>query len=146
MAVDMSGRLAVASSSFVFKLAKVKFWRLARLQRARRGLLMEAGVILCCARFMLQLLPFRRLTWLFTFPLRRSLDSTREHRELHKNIRWAIECAAAHLPGETVCFPRAIAAQIMCRRRGMNTTLFYGAALDSSAKLTAHVWVQDGAI
>jgi hypothetical protein len=52
--------------------------------------------------------------------------------------------AAWFLPGDTVCFPRAIAAQMILRRLGMGTTLYYGAATMPERGLTAHVWLQDG--
>jgi len=43
-------------------------------------------------------------------------------------VRWAIWTATRHQRERVVCFPRAIAAQAMLRRRGVSTTLYYGAA------------------
>lgn len=44
-----------------------------------------------------------------------------------------------------VCFPRTFAAQAMLRRRGVTTTLYYGATTRADAgKLLTHVWLQDG--
>lgn len=53
---------------------------------------------------------------------------------------------ASHvLPFKIVCFPRGFAAQAMLRRRGITTTVYYGAASRSGRGLVTHVWVQDGA-
>jgi hypothetical protein len=42
-----------------------------------------------------------------------------------------------------LCFQQGIAAQLMLRRRGIPSVLFYGAAQDELAGLFAHVWVRD---
>lgn len=65
-----------------------------------------------------------------------------ERELLCRQVSSAVERMAGLLPGKTVCFPRGIAVQAMLRRRGIGTTLYYGARDDG--KLTAHVWVQDG--
>jgi Transglutaminase-like superfamily len=62
---------------------------------------------------------------------------------MREDIRWAVEGVAERLPGKTVCFPRAIAAQAMCRSRGVSATLYYGAATFPSTGFSAHVWVLD---
>jgi hypothetical protein len=61
---------------------------------------------------------------------------------VRSDIRRAIVGASRRLPG-TVCFPQAIAAQAMLRRRGISTTLVCGAATHRIAGLQAHVWVLD---
>jgi hypothetical protein len=76
------------------------------------------------------------------YPLARKAPEEPERSLLRKEIAEAISAGAARLPGQTVCFPRALVAQFMCRRRGIDATLIYGAAISDG--LTAHVWVQDG--
>ena len=44
-----------------------------------------------------------------------------------------------------MCFQQGLAAQLMLRRRGIPSVLYYGAAQDGSG-LHAHVWVRDGDI
>ena len=50
------------------------------------------------------------------------------------------------VPWRALCFEQGLAAQIMLRRRGIASTLYYGAAPDKAEGLSAHVWVRDGAI
>ncbi|MDX9956791.1 MAG: lasso peptide biosynthesis B2 protein [Anaerolineae bacterium] len=120
---------------------------LRRFQRqpvARRTLLIEAAMYLLLARLALHVLPFRRIAAWLNRPPRRTELAGEGRERIRKEVIWAIEQAAKQLPGETVCFPRALAAQAMLRRRGISTTLYYGAATLPERGLTAHVWVQDG--
>lgn len=118
--------------------------RFLRLRRQRRLLFFEAYMCLIWARLLLRFLSFRRLISFFSTPLRKTAPASVVREELREDVCWAIERGARALPGETVCFPRAIAAQLMCRRRGIDTTMYYGASVDPVAGLIAHVWVQDG--
>jgi hypothetical protein len=112
----------------------------------RRRLLLEAFLYLVWARLMLRALPFRRLTRFFNrSSFKQSPLTGPEREQLRRDVRWAINRAAEHLPGETACFPCGIAAQAMCRRRGVSATLYYGAATLPVKGLAAHVWVLDGA-
>jgi hypothetical protein len=116
-----------------------------RQSPSRKMLFLEACVHLGWARLLLKIFSFRRLTWAFSSPLRKTVLSSAEREQLRRDVCWGIERAADLLPGKTVCFPRGIAAQIMCRKRGIDSILYYGAAVDPLTGLTAHVWVQDGA-
>jgi len=116
--------------------------KLASIPPARRRLLLEAGRSLILARLLLRFISFQRLANTFSrkTPLMEIEGQTRIL--LCQEIRSAVERMSELLPGKTVCFPRAIATQAMLRRRGVSTTLYYGARDDGS--LSAHVWVQDG--
>jgi hypothetical protein len=48
------------------------------------------------------------------------------------------------MPWRTLCFQQGLAAQLMLRRRGIPSVLYYGAAQDDLNGLYAHVWVRDG--
>lgn len=109
-----------------------------------RLLLTEAFVVLAVARILLIAVPFRRLVGLFSPGCEAQRADALNRERQRRQIAWAIGRAALHLPGQTVCFPRGIAAQIMCRRRGIDTTLYYGARTLPGLGLTAHVWVLDG--
>ena len=67
-------------------------------------------------------------------------------RRLNKvqRIRWAIITTAARVPWRALCFQQGLAAQLMLRRRGIPSVLYYGAAQDDGNGLYAHVWVRDG--
>jgi len=111
----------------------------------RKRLLLEAWLYLIWARLMLRLMPFRQLTKFFNRSSAGHIVlADAERRRLRQDVRWAIERASERLPGKTACFPRGIAAQAMCRKRGVSATLYYGAAIPPAKGLTAHVWVLDG--
>jgi len=118
--------------------------RFLRQPSAHRALLIEATVYLLLARLGLRVRPFRRIAAGLKRPTRRTELTGEERERIRKEVGWAIERTARHLPGETVCFPRGLAAQALLRRRGISTTLYYGAATLPKRGLTAHVWVQDG--
>ena len=121
------------------------FKRFLEQPTARRWLILEALWCVLLARALLLLIPFRRLTTTFKRELPgKPSPGGPERQRLRADIRWAIELVSARLPGETTCFPRAIAAQTMCRRRGISAVLCYGAAPLPGKGLSAHVWVLDG--
>jgi hypothetical protein len=122
-----------------------RFSRFLHHSRLRQTLFVEACFRLVAAKLLLRLLPFRYLTPLFTPPLGRMAPDGPERERLREDIRWAVNRATTFLPGKTVCFPRGIATQCMCRKRGINTILYYGAQVSPTIGLAAHVWVQDGA-
>jgi hypothetical protein len=141
--------------------------RFRGFSRLGRPYLLEMIFYLFAARLALRVIPFRWLTWFFELPPRRPADTFAERERLRvrskvpyetckneiigterarfrKGVRWYIKEASWFLPGQTVCFPKAIAAQAFLRRFGMGTTLYYGAATLPERGLTAHVWLQDG--
>ena len=113
--------------------------------KLRRGALqLEAAWLLVAAKIALRLVPFARLAPLFERPTRVPQRVGEARTQTIGAVRNAINRAARRLPGEYVCFPRGIAAQAMLRRRGVATTLIYGAATLPGQGLTGHVWVMDG--
>ena len=120
-----------------------RFWRLSWQDRF---LLLEAVFCLAVAGFAVAVLPFRYVGLLAARPVRR-LDLPR-HARLNKvkRIRSAIISTAARVPWRAMCFQQSLAAQLMLRRRGIPSVLYYGAAQDDLSGLYAHVWVRDGDI
>jgi hypothetical protein len=121
-----------------------KIRRFLQQPKQRRTLFIEAYWRLAWARLLLRFLPFRRLTRFFNHPLPKTVLSMAQRQQLRCDVSWAIDRASVYLPGQTVCFPRGIAAQLMCRKRGIDTIMYYGAAIDPVLGLRAHVWVLDG--
>lgn len=148
-------------------------WLLERIAKFRtlptivRLTLLQVIFFLVVARLALRLVPFRYLTWFFERPPKRPADTFAKRKQIlaaslikyticqdeitdserewfRMGVQWITDLAVWFLPGETVCFPRAIAAQEYLRRLGMGTTLYYGAAILPERGLTAHVWLQDG--
>jgi hypothetical protein len=141
--------------------------RFRRIPARARPYLLEAMFYLLVARLALRVIPFRRLTRFFERPPRRPLETFAERQRIgvsaripftaghdeitetererfRRRVQRQTNLAAFFLPGETVCFPRAIAAQVILRRLGIGTTLHYGAATVSDRGLTGHAWLQDG--
>lgn len=116
----------------------------SRAALRRRALYFEAALWLVFARLALRVVPFARLAPLFEKPARRRELSGPARQQTILAVRRAVFRSARILPGRTVCFPRGIAAQAMLRRRGISTTLIYGAATLPNQGLTGHVWVMDG--
>ena len=108
------------------------------------GLVTETVIHLLLARFALACLPFRRIAWLISRQSRRPELSGRERRLARVTVNRAIFYVWKHFPMKTTCFHRALAAHLMLRRRGVSTTLHYGAATLPDRGLTGHAWLQDG--
>ncbi|MEO5972890.1 MAG: lasso peptide biosynthesis B2 protein [Sphingomicrobium sp.] len=60
-------------------------------------------------------------------------------------IRRAIRAWSRRLPWRTKCFEEGVTAHWLLRRRGFQSTLYYGAAT-IDGELKAHVWVRSGSV
>jgi len=104
----------------------------------------EAASYLTAASLAIRFVPFRRLIPLFTRALPCAEVTGPERMRAIADVRYAVLSAAALLPNRPVCFPRAVAAQAMLRRRGVGTTLHYGVNTAPDRGLNAHVWLTAG--
>ena len=120
-----------------------RFWQLPWRDRL---ILAEAFFWLSVARPATAVLPFRRIANLAACRTSRQWPSADDRNTIIQRTRWAIHAAAKRVPWKALCFQQGIAAQVMLRRRGIASTLYYGAALDQGDELSAHVWVRDGDI
>jgi hypothetical protein len=113
-------------------------WR--ALSPSRRWLLVEAFATLLAARCSLVLLPVR---WIF-----RWLESPPHHpaapdsSETVEDIRWAVLTVARYGPLLFVCFPQALAAHAMLRRRGIRSIMHYGVRRSADRQMRAHTWLE----
>lgn len=110
--------------------------------RARWPLLAEAGLCLAAAAAAIAFLPFARVGRLASGK-GRDLALPKEDRPLDE-VRWALDAVSRRVPFRAKCFERGLAAQWMLQRRGIASTLYYGAALRPERGLAAHVWVRAG--
>ena len=113
---------------------------------SKRIFVIEAFFYLLMARLALKRNSFLSLTGLFSSPLRKPELSGRPRRWAREEVQTAIFYVWRRFPWKPNCFHRALAAQAMLRRRGVSTTLYYGAATLPERGLTGHVWVQDGPV
>ena len=116
-----------------------------RQSRGRRlALASEAACLLLVARVALFILPFRHLAAWFARPLLGPQAEGAARRRASFEVHKAIFLAWRYFPHGSTCFHRALAAQMMLRRRQVGTTLWYGASRQPSRGVRGHVWVQDG--
>ena len=119
----------------------IKYRRLSWLDRA---LLLEAFLFVMVASIAIAMLPFRKLGTLAGRPVTPPEPSQQARSLIIKRTRWAVVAVATRVPWRALCFQQGLAAQLMLRRRGVASVLYYGALQDRQKGLQAHVWVQDG--
>jgi len=114
----------------------------------RRWLIAEAMIWLLIARLALVFLPFPRLA--------RGLGdlappadprvaaagaaTTPRAAELAREVSWAVTRGAVHAPFRAVCLPRAMAARIMLKRRGVASAMHFGATV-GAREIDGHAWL-----
>jgi len=114
-----------------------------RLTRYARNalLVIEAWLLLIGVQFVIFWIPFRITA--------RGLTAMARPEEapliLSQRVRVGVERAARLVPWRPQCLARAIAAKALLARRGYGATLSLGVA-DPKGKLSAHAWLQTGAI
>jgi hypothetical protein len=117
-----------------------KLGNFLRMSHGRRLLLLEAALLLGCARLALVTLPFGRVArW-----LQRAPDSGRHDDATVLAVRDAVTVAARNVPWNAVCLPQAIAAKAMLARRGHGSALHLGAGKAEGGALAAHAWLEAG--
>jgi hypothetical protein len=122
--------------------------RLAALPGADRAVLVEAAAWLCLLRLGLAILPFRLIApWLGSY-MAESLQTPLAPAEEAsvRRISWSIAAAARHLPCKATCLPQALAAHAMLHRRGLSSTIYFGARDAPSTRhgLEFHAWSRTG--
>jgi hypothetical protein len=120
------------------------FNRLRRLSAAEAALLAETFALLAFSSAAIRMLPFTRVGALASSRLGRPGGAPLD--DLVAKVVWAVGACARRVPFRAVCFQQGLTAQIMLRRRGVDSTLYFGAAMHQQAVLSAHVWVKAGEI
>lgn len=116
--------------------------KLSRLTPRRTSLLAEALALLTFSSVVIALVPFRHVGRLASWPTRHRAPG--DAARLIAEVAWAVEACARRLPWSAVCYQQGLSAQLMLRRRGVASTLYFGAAPDKESGLKAHVWVRAG--
>lgn len=112
--------------------------RFRRLSLDDMVLLSEALAALAVSSVAIRFLPFRMVGRLASAPLGGRRGPSVDH------VAWAVKAIARRVPWRAVCFQEGLAAHTMLRRRGIDSTLFFGAANKPAQGLLAHVWVKVG--
>ena len=122
--------------------------RLAKFLRRTtpdRWLLLETLALLCWARILIRLVPFRWIAPHLGRPMTESpAGVTEAERRVALRVAWAVQAVVRHVPLGFVCLPQAMAAKWMLRRRRLPSTLYLGLQRQDEPKLTAHAWLRVG--
>jgi len=113
---------------------------IARASRRDLVQFAEAACALTVAWAAIKLLPFRTLMRTTHFGRAPAERSAVELCAVGLQVRRAVKRAARRLPWTIVCFPEALAAHWMLRRRGAPSQVHYGLRT-TVENLSAHVWV-----
>lgn len=114
--------------------------RFTRISWRERALLAEAGVLLALSSLAIASLSFRRVVRLAARD--RPARSAASAEAAIADVRWAVSAAGRFAPWSPVCFQHGLAAHWMLRRRGVPSTLYYGASSDAERGVIAHVWIK----
>ncbi len=114
--------------------------RFAQISWRERLLLAEAAVLLAFSSLAIAMLPFR---WVTRLAGRDGAVSRVDDAEGQvETVRWAVSACGRFAPWNPVCFQHGLAAHWMLRRRGLPSTLYYGASSDAERGVIAHVWIK----
>ena len=121
--------------------------RLGQVGPHRRALVAEAVLCLLLARLALIFVPFPKLArrlGRFVPPdesRRLAAAPAAPQVQLAADVGWAVTRAARYVPFRAVCLPQAMAARLMLARRGITSTMHFGAARGEDRPLDAHAWL-----
>ena len=117
----------------------------ARLGKVDRALLVEAFWTLATVRVIMALHPFRRIAASLGEvggETPRSVPPA--HDEVARQVGWAVETAARHVPWNSRCLAQALAAWRMLGRRGIAGTIYFGVQQNPARPFDAHAWLRCG--
>ena len=118
---------------------------------ARRGstlfLMLRVFVLLMVMRGRIRTSSLQRITASLGTPMEETpRDGLRDDQLRYaRRVGWAINRVAPLTPTDSNCYPQALTAFWLLRRRHIPTTFYYGAAFDEDGTaLEAHVWLRSG--
>lgn len=111
----------------------------SRMRRA--PLVLEAFCFLTAARFAVALLPFHWITKSIATPPAPRQD---EASCAIRDVRHAVATAVRRLAPSAVCLPQALAGHWMLYRRGIPSSVCFGARRGSNEGIQAHAWLRAG--
>lgn len=121
--------------------------RFGQIGPRRQALVAEAVLCLLAARLALVFVPFPHLArrlGTFTKPgeaQHPDLPAAPTDARAATDIGWAVTRAARYVPFKAVCLAQAMAARVMLERRGIGSTMHFGAAKGRDKPLEAHAWL-----
>ena len=123
---------------------KHNFDKFAQLERADKWLFIRAVFWLAIVRIVLLVVPFRRL---FENQTVESCSvAVDADPEFLRRVTYAVAAAANHVPWRSDCFPQTIAARMLLKRRGYESTIHVGVERIGEDVLNGHAWLTCGDI
>ncbi|PYZ97042.1 stage V sporulation protein S [Alteribacter lacisalsi] len=123
-------------------MSKIKALR--NLDGATAGILAEAYGFLAYARI-LKLLPFSKVAPSLGETMKETpADLNLQEKRTIARVSQAVHMMSRYAFWESECLVKAVAAQKMLSRRGVDTTLYLGTGKDETGKLAAHAWLRSG--
>lgn len=118
---------------------------LGRMGWQDRWLLLQVTVLLGLFRALILTVPFPRLARHFgqhrvESPQQAAITDLRQARR----IGWAIRTVSPYTPWISNCFPQALTAKYLLNRRGIVSTLYFGANFKAPGAMAAHAWLRCG--
>lgn len=112
---------------------------------ADKLLVAQAFVLLGMTRLAIKALSFNRLERLMGERNGHEAECSAADLKTARRVGWAVRNVSAHTPWESNCFPQALTAKLLLRRRGIGSTLCLGATFnDDKTELSAHAWLRCG--
>ena len=128
----------------------IKFWKaITRKMRSffhfeKPLMILEAIVFLIFAKLLLVVVPF---SWLSRY-MGELVDTPPNDTFVKSNevslISRAIVKANRNIPFETACYPQALAAKLLLKRRNLDSTVFIGVQKDDLGRISGHAWLKYG--
>lgn len=115
------------------------------------GLILLASrsyVLLVLMRGVITVMPLRQIARHLGEPMSEtSVDGpTRDQLRFARRVGWTIRRIARWTPTNSNCYPQALTARYLLQRRGIPSTVYYGAAFGDDEGLETHVWVRTGSL
>jgi hypothetical protein len=107
------------------------------------ALMTEAVVVLAAARLAARLLPFQWVMSPARAPLRRAPPPDAADLAV-REVTQAVTRVSRHVVFRAACLQQALAVRGMLARRGVETVLHFGAAMEADEGLRAHAWLSRG--
>ena len=135
------------SSTTDSKPLLLRLCRFLRRPWRDQWLFIQAYLLLGLARLAINVLPFPRLGGHLGTP---RVESPAEvplpHLVEARRVARVVRSASRYTPWKSNCFPQAIAAKVLLRQLGIQSTLYLGAAFKARTEMEAHAWLRCGSL
>lgn len=127
------------------KISIRQFYYFKKIPFKLKIMALEALFLMALIRFSIIFIPFRYVASVIGKPMcETSEEIDTDILIVTKKIAWLINKLSHYTPWESKCFVKALAGQIMLKKRGIPCTLYLGMAKDKTDKLSAHAWLRCG--